>query len=381
VQANVTFGQVTVDGKKLGSPPVVFQARPGGDEVALSATPFATQTCLVSLANDSFQGPNFTAQQVVTGGSGASGDNTCGTFSSSPGDTLKYQGQLVMVNDALIFSLGPNDIPPALLASAQATASQFAQSLSQTTTVPAGDYYATGRDTRGVIQIRRATAPLTATITLKPYIPAQQPNAPLDPSCVGALCPAYGAFNPTGPFTPNGATASPPHGRIWSVRLVETVHWRFSSSQGATLGTLDSSANDAISLSLWLGLDSASDWKIVKILAAGDISGDTSASASGSAQQQALQALSQNLCSLGWQELANEQAIEQPGNTSLQDSGMLDERDLGANGCEMRVQDANGAPTGTLIWRFGALLAADRAARAQFPWLSLASPTEIKDFA
>jgi hypothetical protein len=262
------------------------------------------------------------------------------------------------------FQFGLQDLPPAFQAGAETTVSQFLQSLTQTVTVPTGDYYATGQDTRGLIQAQQATTPITASFSLTPANPDRATAAmPIDPPCLRSIC-----ENSSTHFMPNSNTG-PGVARLWSVGLILLAHWRFTSVKGVTLGTEDIPDSEPL-MSLILTLGDSKIWRVVGLSSYPPVS--------QSLIIQARQQFFANFCSVGWDEWSDEWALETSANMpTTPSSGMKVQHDAGINGCEMQLLDISGAPIGTLIWRFGVLLAANHATYASYPWLPLALPAEI----
>jgi hypothetical protein len=366
VEANVSYGIVTIDGQNLGSPPVVFQPRITGDTVTISPSPFKAQTCAIFFQG-SDEGDSLFASQDLPPGQTIRNPETCNTGSNSPGDRFTYQNRAVIVSNAVYFQFGMQDLPPAAQASAETTAIHFLQSLTQTVAVQAGDYYATGQDARGLIQAQQATTPITASFSLTPANPGAATAAtPIDSSCLHSICENSGIVFMPDPMVGPGAE------RLWSVGLLLLAHWRFTSAQGATIGAEDI-PNSEPQMSIILALSDTNIWRVVGL--------SSHPPGSESLTTQARQQFFANFCSVGWDEWSDEWALETSADTSTTPSaGMGVQHDAGINGCEMQLQDISGAPLGTLIWRFGVLLAADRATHISFPWLPLAPPAEISAF-
>jgi hypothetical protein len=336
VMSNVATGTVYLDGSKVGSQlPILLTLAPGTHTIRLDAPPFRQQTCR------------------VTAPRGASADTCHGLERGNPLDDayrLYRVAQHQLVETAVIsFPLAIGDLPANEWTRVQAAiAGELSARLGMLrTSVGAGEYYAGELYGAGSLVIRRATESLIAH-----PIAALSPLAGVE-SCGAAACPLVGA----------SILADAPaetHELGWTVWTGVTLGWRFTTLAGVAAGSvLLSTRLIRPTISATLTYTRAHSWHLSQAAYAAQAALIESQVAIG-------------LCSDGESLFLSEEplvtAFLQNGYASLA-------------GCAFRVTVAiprGGAPTtsGTVIWRYGALLAGDVAIHTALPSLALASTQE-----
>ncbi len=200
IAANLSFGSVIVDGKKLvGEPSFEFSAAPGGDLVTYSAPPFLARSCRVFWI-------------------GSGGDASLGTSGSNCEMNIASVRVSSWVSswNVLTFGFGLRDLPPSYQATALSFVRKAITPASLSLAVPSGQYYATGRDGMGMILSRQATTPLTAIVSL--LLPTPQDLATSTTWCSEPICPALS--------TPGGATPIS-RDQLWVVQIPLVMSWLF----------------------------------------------------------------------------------------------------------------------------------------------------------
>ncbi len=202
------------------------------------------------------------------------------------------------------------------------------------TVVPRGEYIVTGNPSSStILTSQRTTEPLTATASLVPYL-------------TGIFCSPNDCrrgFDPS--FAP-----SPPAGHIWSIFFPFGVGWRFTDASGATVSDAMFPEDPNYPDVLFLAYEAQQGWHIMN--------GGTGS------QDYQLQDL---LCGVGMLRLRYLVGMS---------ATVQKDQDRGGEGCSFHLRDVDGSIT-HFIWRFGVLLAADRAAQARVPSLPLAPPDEV----
>ena len=335
IVANLGFGWVSVDGKKLpGHPPFVFSAAPGGDTVIFQAPPFSPQICRVS-----WLGAGASAQLSAVGSSCEIGFMSVRvTDRVSPSYVLDFQ-----------FGLG--DLPPALQATALDFVRQVVTPVSLTTTVPSGQYYATGRDGRGMILSRQATAPVTSQVSL--LLPT-----PEDLSSSAFWCSALICAEPDVPQDPDATHGSAE--KLWATEIPLAMTWQFLLPDKQLVGMEHQSQGTPDAL-LLLALDSHQHWHLGQVAALTDL------------QDEQRQMIPSTICDTGVNELSSAFEDQQAGSDML-----IPRNDHGLAGCEIQITQTDKDVAGTVVWRFGVLLAADAKTHRTYPWLPLAPKAEVE---
>jgi hypothetical protein len=334
VTSNVSFGTLTLNGKPLaGPPPRDITLRPGNNIITLAAPPFSTQSCVV-------HGP------LIMSGSQAifRSDSTCQI--TTEGDAGGYPTHVYVM-----LMISGDTLPPDLRASAQALVARTLDIASpQTATVPVGDYYATGMSGKGVPNARRATVPLTATLTQtfmdSAAIASATASYPFPIECSSALC--AGGYDPSQPL--------PSH--AWLVDVQTVFRWYFTTPSGLLAGSLVLPAPIPRMVMLIYNPDDgwqvAEPWPSPYDLSPGqpvlcqagmDVLGQASSSQGG---------------------VNGDFGMRQP-ETTVDDM----------RGCALQIMSSNDTVLGTFIWRFGVLLAKDKDAHALLPSVPIAPSQEI----
>jgi len=327
--STVAYGRVTLNGQELpDAPPLLIHPRQGDNVVMIEAPPFAPHVCAFHW--DPAAGAFLPSANAP--------DNACTTTDADPGFVIRG----VTVRWAIDVTFTPADlaqanlVPDALTQAKQAVSRELA-ALHLTTTVPAGDYIATGRDPTGAIATRRAASPLHATVTLAMPAPSDPPS-PI--TCPLTLCSAIVQH------------AVPPGGeRLWQVAVAPAYRWTFTDAAGHSLSSPTYRAGMLQITLAWT--DSA--WE--------------PATAGLSLPSPVNPTPGALLCDGGVYEIAARlSSAISPGTAAF---------GPGVEGCLILGPDPHADAPATFVWRFGVLLAASSAAHALLPALPLAPPAEI----
>lgn len=329
--SDVNFGTFTLNGKRLkGSPPLLVTLRNGRNTITLTAPPFKPATCTLV-----WPGQQGTGNDCSTGSGG----------SFMVGSQLVTPALMVFVN------LDATDLPEDLALTAQGAIATALGGMSLHTTVPSGDYFAVRQDASGLPLARRATAPMLASLAFLPP-DGQGPGQ----------CPPYGLC---GAPLDNGQ-GTPPHS-VWSVFADVRLQWTFTAP--GTVPLVAAPVDMGMPVQLWLAYDGAGGWQVV-----------LPSTNFGPALTLADQ-LDQDLCFAGANLLQSPVTpTGQQFGTGIGGTGGTG--DHGVDGCLIQLLPIGGssstAPLGNVIWRFGALLAADAGAHKLLPTLPLALPDELR---
>jgi hypothetical protein len=322
ITSNVTFGVLTLNGHRLPDPPpepVMLSST--ANTIILDATPFQPVKCTLGgvTATTSLSSLNVSAP---CGLSASSSEST-----SSSGSVLQVQIQILVTGD---------DLPPDLRDSALATVRQAVrQTPMQRTTVPVGQHYATGLDANGMILSQRATQPLIAELSVAPYIPAAVGEGPLFGGVPFLECPELQCGGP--------ALDHATPGTVWFVGEDVTTVWRFTTASGDLAGTVTLPSSRLFIFALTF--DPSGGWRLAE---GGSLPDPQMWPPNTLDQCSAAARLLGGLLSSGVRSFSS-----------------------GVEGCQLQ------ANSGTFIWRFGVLLAADAQAHTMLPALPIASPAEI----
>jgi hypothetical protein len=335
VTSNLTSASLTLDGKPFpGRVPRQVVLHEGRHTISLIAPPFHVDACRV-LVRSVLGGPNLRIE-------------------AAPGATLPCSQ--IDANTLVIPVTGAN-LPADLQQSARALIRQtlirqtLAQLPAHTVHIPRGHAYATQLDAHGQPLSQRTATPLTATVSLAPRDPnTDSPMlAEIVPlACASALCASSWALNYAHEL---------PHA-AWYVEVPVMEQWRFVSDAGQQVGMLQVAANNTVAGGLIY--DPVSGWRL-------DAATPGTPFAASFISALAVDPCGIGMSLLGWMLRDNTTvtlAGAQAGNDLLQ-------------GCVVTVLSQSGG-FGQLVWRFGALLAADEQAHALFPNLPLAMPAEVK---
>ncbi len=325
--ANINFGTVTINGhRQRGTLPMFFKMHSPAEgnsvyQIVVDAPPFDQVTCTVSFIQGAANAAGSSDCQIDNGGFP---EITANGVSATP----DFVVSLNFTADSL-----PDDqqsrIDTLLL---QSIAFQH------TMAVPAGSYVATGYHPAGnSITSQRATRPLQATAFLNSSTDLHLLPFP----CTGLVCSA-------GPILPNSTTD-----KVWAIEVPVALRWLFTAADGRVLG--DVSFPVANLAPAMLTYDANAGWSL--------------APGSESESFASIGMLGGLDCSTGGELL---QQMVQFNGISFSNEG-----DQEVTGCKITLQDIGGSERGTFLWRFGVLMAADKAAHDALPNLPIAPQAEI----
>jgi hypothetical protein len=306
IVANLNFGSVTVNGKKLvGKPPFLFSAAPAGDTIIYSAPPFASRSCYV------FWYGSGTSAQLGAGGSNC-----------EMGSSTVRVSSWVSSSYVLTFQFGLDDLPAALQATTLDFVRQVITPAALSVAVPSGQYYATGRDGRGMILSRQATTPLTTLVSV--LLPTPQDLAASSTGCSEVICPAQG-------ISLVHASTSVPIDQFCVVQIPLVMRWQFVLPDGQRVGVEDQSQAGS-SATVALALDAQQQWHLAQ-----------SASLVPLVDEQSPM-IPNVVCSTGINELVSALQIQNAGQLEV-----IPSTNHGLAGCEIRISRYNGAVTGKVV--------------------------------
>lgn len=331
--SNISFGTVIVNGREAGDHwPVVIRLLPGNNRIALTAPPFRPHTCIL-------HGSAISPDQVTAG-------SDCTVISSAPAMTIDT-GRAV-IHPALLVGvpITGDDLPPDIRSRALQSLGQALASVPLLTTVPPGQFFATGLDSRGAVVSRRAATPtLAMAVAIPNGTPPEGMSSSMNP-CDGFRCTGstFAHLDLLGQFHAND---------VWLVGEGASLGWRFTTAAGMPVGA--ATFRTRTELTLALEYAGSTGWKL-----------------SNAFSSSPLQLTSElDSCSAGVELLLRMVSSGQYGATS---SNVAPDR---AAGCELRLQGPDGTVAGHFVWRFGVLLAADADAHSLLPGLPIAPGEEI----
>lgn len=314
--SNVSFGTLTLNGRRLGGPPPqAVTLRDGTNAIALTAPPFQPRECHVTWPDLSLLDGRCTV-----------------SIGYLPGldPTLEIEYQIALDFDS-------QDLPPEVAAVARATVNAAINAAHYELAVPAGQLIATGWTPRtGAI----------ATVPAPPLTQAQLAFAPAaTPACPDGLCAGS-------EFLPSYPDRGPPTGPAWMINAGFTYTWRFVTRDGTSLGSVTYPTDVPASFAIVLDAHGDGSWHLWQPPppTSVDVMRD---------------ALIAPICD--W---ANAFRVALPGVPSPPGIGVT--TGPGIQGCAFTLLTAAGGDAGTLLWRFGVLLAADPQAHTGYPRLPLA---------
>ena len=317
--SNVSYGTVTLNGAPLaGSPPLIATFRRGLNTITLTAPPFRPRTCHV-------QWP------------GRQTDGGC-DLPQTGGASRSVGGRPVSAVLIVVLPFGLGDLPDA--AQALAAATDALQSAPPQTSVPAGEYIATGQDANGAVISRSTDVPLRAELLAAA-------------TTLGYVGDVFCGDTGCAPGVPLGNTTGQPE---WLVTADVTIRWQFSSGSGVVASSAPWSTQ--LPASLLLTYDAQQGWSV-------DQSGTQQLAGFGLPA-----ALAQTVCNVDISVLSS--AAQQQGDTVLTP---VSQNPL--EGCAFDLQSAQGASAGRFVWRFGVLLAAEGPAHALLPALPIAPASAL----
>ncbi|HKS69027.1 MAG TPA: hypothetical protein VJQ45_01305 [Ktedonobacterales bacterium] len=317
--SNITYGTLTLNGRRLsGPPPQAVTLRDGTNAIALAAPPFQPRQCSVTWPDLSL----LSGQCSVSIG-----------YLPDLDTALEIEYQI-----ALDFDI--HELPPDVAASARATVSAAIIAAHYETPVPAGQPIATGWTPRtGAIDTIPAPPHTQAQLS---FTPAATPACP-DGLCVGSE------------FLPSFPGRGPPVGPAWMVNAGFTYTWRFVTQDGTVLGSVTYPTDVPVSFAIAPNPPGDGGWHLWQ----------PSLPSPPAPTDVMLSALTSSICD--W---ANAFRVAQPGVPSPPSVGVT--IGPGIQGCAFTLQTPGGGDAGTLLWRFGVLLAADPQAHASYPKLPMA---------
>jgi hypothetical protein len=326
ITANVTRGTVTLNGRRVGSPPVIVSTSvlgAGPNVITLSAPPFAPQSCAIDGPIDLSSASNAT----ITG--------TCYLdIGATPAAVVGFT------------ETGAN-LPPDLRLDALEAVRQALSGTAPVLTVPPGQYYAAGTDAQGHIISRRAGPALMGVVVVQPRdVPSLGLMAPSD-LCAGFGCPAAAPDATRPGHAPSASTA-----QVWSIGEGTQATWSFVDQSGWPHLVGGATYPIETPLSLTLAYSASGTWRVLTPPGQ-DLTNAVDLCGSGAAL------LEQNT---RWTGYGVEQLAH--GATSL-------------TGCVLDLVASDRSEHGRFVWRFGVLLAADARAHATLPFLPLAPAAEI----
>jgi hypothetical protein len=136
------------------------------------------------------------------------------------------------------------------------------------------------------------------------------------------------------------------------------MNWRFSLPEDGQLVGSEHVGRLSYALTMTLVLDSHQQWHLAQPTTLPD---------------ELQQLIPQTFCGVEENELQSALADHHAGNHFSFNTPNQGE----PAGCEMQITQDNGPLIGTVVWRFGVLLAADLQTQRSFPWLPLAPQAEV----
>lgn len=332
ILSNVSRGTVTFNGQRMAfSDALVVHLQPGANTFRFDASPFQARSCVLTWPDGSDQDD-------------CHGSDRRSPFYPNP-PALSINGHTVRPDYIIAFPLALNDLPTPVRQQALGVVRQLlnrAVGVGQAMVRP-GEHYAASMDAPGVTTAGTATTTLTAT-----------PVVALDPSgegnvCTDAICPTTGSADDLAHPQAGGPLR-------WAVEVSVLLGWQFTSPLGATVARVQFPQ----SLDLLLTFDAPEGWRVT-------------VSSSGPAEPPAdpLSEIYYEACIPG-EVMIPEVA---PQFTSSEQAYVTDQGCLiAATGLPATISGP--APSGTFVWRFGVLLAADEATHQEVPQIPLATPAE-----
>ena len=244
VAANISFGSITIDGaKEEGTPPFFFNLGSTATTITYVAPPFRTQTCTVSWAANT---------------DSSSPLNTSGSHCSGTSEVIdgSFGGKTLAASTSLFFWFTLGDLPVSLQASALGLLDRTILPVSQSASVPPGQYYATGRDTHGMILSHQDDTALTAQASLLLPTP-QQLSAPTS-WCHALICPLQFDY-----IDAYDVAHSAPPGKLWAVEIPLALDWRFSTADDQTV-SVEYGSEDSSAIITNLVLDAHDIWHLAQ---------------------------------------------------------------------------------------------------------------------
>lgn len=341
--SNVTYGLLTVNGKRLNdSPPAIAYLHAGKNTIDLKTPPFLPQHCDITWP-----------EQQVTG-------SIC-QINRDP-QVITVRGRSVQPIFLVEIRLTAAQLPPDARDSALHLVGDALTGLSETSArlVPAGQYFATGNLPESKVQLHQ----LPETIVAKPVT-----GAPLTPPFGSALdgssldCANLGCASSLRPPDITLIQQALGSSNVWEVGSDVSLRLDFSTTEGASRGSIVLSEREGVTLFLTYSPDGG--WNTIMGSAVGDKGFPTLASR-----------LDLSLCDAGstWM-----QHLAQPALSANTSSSMEMFTGHGLQGCELQLdmQQGNGTQAARFLWRFGALLSENATAHQLVPSIPMAPSDEI----
>ncbi len=336
VLSNLSYGAVTLNGVSLpGPPPLVTRFRRGPNILTLSAPPFRPRICHI-------QWPTLQSSDGCE-------------IDTGVGPPYSVGGQLVTPAVIAYLSFGSTDLPSGVETQALTAVTRALQAMPLRTTVPTGDYFATGVDGQGHILSLQATAPVQADLLVTVSAFDGGETFCDDPGCVSLRDPA------------TGRVITRPS---WVVDAELRVEWHFKANNSHVAHSTVYSTY--LPGSLLLTYDPQIEWH-VDLYNTEQVNGFRLSGA-----------LALATCELGVNLLST---VTNPRSTVAQQpeyqvATILND---GIGGCALQltrtggtgVTGTDGINAGSFVWRFGVLLAADAEAHDLLPYLPLAPSNEL----
>jgi hypothetical protein len=335
VLSNVSYGAMTLNGTLLaGPPPLLVTFRRGVNTLMLTAPPLRPLTCEI-------QWPGFGLQ--VQG--------NCDVEPELSGlvGPAHVAGRLVTPVAFVDLWFTGGDLPADVRAQTLANINATLQAVPVETSVPAGDYIATGQDANGRIISRRTETPMRADL----LVTATSLDDDGKVFCEDSVCLPV----------PAGGSNS------WAVSVGVSTQWQFTPLSGGQ-ALRSALAPPEASLSMMLAENPVTGWDVDQ-RSTEQLNGFGLAIAlpATACQPGAGYLEARGLAAVGFQE-PQDTFVQPP----LSASTVADHQ---AAGCKLQLTDTKNANKGLYIWRFGVLLAADAQAHALLPDLPLAPPSEV----
>lgn len=345
--SSVTYGSLSVNGKRLNSPPpAIASFHVGTNTVDLETPPFLPQHCEIT----------WPEQQVI----GA----TCAiNLNTQPNpQPLTVRGHVVRPVFLVAILLTAAQLPQDARNSALHVVGEALAEVPTITAkqVPVGQYFAVGNIVGNVLEstyhLHQLNEPILAkAVTGSPLTPP--PGGTPDCSnlgCTSSLQPEYASQLPHILSTDN----------LWQVGTAVSLRLDFSTAEGTSRGSLVLIPYRV--LTLFLSYVPEVGWRVVTVDPASDRGFPTLSSQ-----------LDEYVCEVGggWvQQLAKHTL---PATTSISLENLSSSH--GLRGCKLQldIQQSNSTQFAQFVWRFGALLSVNATAHQFFPSLPMAPSDEI----
>lgn len=328
ITSNLGFGEVTVNGKRVGTPPVVGRLRPGANTITLDAPPFTPQVCTISWP-------------------GAGSDNLACMFGPEQRDRIAtVNGSEVVIGSDLMIGVWGASLDAEQCARAVQVVDDAVRAMVFSSDVPAGAHIARGGIGPDQVPLSRVTdAPGTAELTTRVRDLGDRPCA---------------AFQPGG--LPGAEEGAPQVPRAWGVSVAIEQQWTFRIA-GEGAAARSSVMEGQLYVTYTAPRDPGSAWTVALV----------GASTGRAAYQDAL---TNAMCAPGTEALIEVyQLSRQTPYLGWSVETLSADPD---KGCLLSLTfGADSSSQAVFLWRFGVLLATDEASRQLLPGVPLAAPQEL----